>query len=254
MRTFLGFSILLMFWPQTATENKPAVSSGSPVGLTFEAFMKQYPSSARCFFGDDKKPETLEFCFVEPTKDDEILLFGKFPVTKEMVTFKDGKVGEVTATLDEKITNVTKFLDEVSPKPDLIKDCQENADEIAKHEAEFHTHGLSGADKVHYESEIRESARAYYSLHCEDISAKSITSWKYRGEEIVVSANPPGWAPKKKEPEPTQQQQEIDAIRKKLGLPAVEQIENSNVTVIKMTPLPWWLDRDRSSFSSPAQK
>jgi hypothetical protein len=48
-----------------------------------------------------------------------------------------------------------------------------------------------------------------------------MTSWKYRGEEIVVTAALPKWAPLKK----------------------VEQIDTS--TAIKITPLPWWLDRHR---------
>jgi hypothetical protein len=222
MRTLLGLSILFMLWPQTSThENKPTVASGSPVGLTIETFRKLYPS-ARCFFADDNKPETLEFCFVEPAKGDKIMLFDRFSVIKGMVTFGKGKVKEITATLDEKITNVTRYLDEVSPKADMIKDCVERVDQIAKHEAEFHTQGIPEPDRAHYQDELRQATRAYNALGCGNLSAEHLTSWKYRGEEITVTTTLPEWA---------------------RSIP-----QRDGTTVIKIVPLAWSLDRDRPGF------
>lgn len=123
MKTLLSLSILLTLWLQAPAQgNKPPVSSGSPVGLTFDNFKKLYPS-ARCFFADEKKAETLEFCVVEPTKDSKILLFDRFSVTRELITFNQGKVIQIKATLTQKESSVRKYLDEVIPKFDPIHDA-----------------------------------------------------------------------------------------------------------------------------------
>lgn len=255
MRTFAILPVLLVLCPQARTQNGSAIKSGSPVGLTFEAFVKQYSTSARCFFGDDKKPETLEFCFVEPKKDGEILLFGRFVVIKEMVTFADGKISEMTAAVKEKPANVTKYLDAVSPKPDLIKDCVRRADETAKYEAEFHSQGIPDPDKGHYEDELREASLEYHALGCGDISAETMTSWKYQGEEIIVPGTLPAWTPIPK-PKPPRQDPELEAVRKQFGLPSPpeQSADISGITAIRIRALPAWLDQGRSPPLPPAGK
>jgi hypothetical protein len=80
MSTVLAVAILLISpYQSPIQENKAAAVSGSPVGLTFDEFKKIHPL-ARCFFADDKKPDTLEFCIFEPRKDTGVVLFDRFPV------------------------------------------------------------------------------------------------------------------------------------------------------------------------------
>jgi hypothetical protein len=187
MRTLLSLSILLLLWPQTPPQGqKPTVTSGSPVGLTFEAFKKLYPS-ARCFFADDKKAESLQFCIVEPTKDAKILLFDRFSVMREVVTFGEGEVKQIKATLSETMVSVRKYLDEVIPKSDPIRDCVETADEIAKYEADFHAKGIPEPERAHYQDELREAIRAYQELGCGKTSTETLTSWRYHGEQISLA-------------------------------------------------------------------
>jgi hypothetical protein len=187
MRTLLGISILLILPFQTPTdEKKPLVASGSPVGLKYDAFKKLYPTS-RCFYADDKQAETVQFCVVEPSEGSKILLFDRFSVTREVATFNDAKVVWITARLDEKTMNVRKYLDEAIPKSDPVRDCMERADRIAKYEADFHTKGIPEPDRAHYQDELREATLAYDAIGCGIVSAETLTSWRYRGEQIIVT-------------------------------------------------------------------
>jgi len=70
------------------------IESGSPLGLTLAGLQKLYPS-ARCYYADNKKPETVEFCVVEPAKEAKLLLFGKLSVTREVVSFEGGVVNGI---------------------------------------------------------------------------------------------------------------------------------------------------------------
>jgi hypothetical protein len=183
----LLITILWMSFSQSPTqENKPAVLSGSPVGLTFDEFKKVYPL-ARCFFADDKKADTLEFCIVEPpNKDTRVLLFDRFLVTREIVTFSDQKVKQVAATLSEKSMVVRKYLDEIVPKSDSIHECMERAQRKAEYEADFHTRGLSQPDKDHYWDEIRQATLAVEANGCGSTPTGTLTTWEYHGERIEV--------------------------------------------------------------------
>jgi TonB family protein len=126
------------------------IESGSHLGLTLAALQKLYPS-ARCYYADNKKPETVEFCVVEPAKDAKLLLFGKLSVTREVASFGGGVVNGINAMLSEKITNVRKYLEEViltsDPMPSLWK---YNGEEISitykdENTTELHISGLKGA-------------------------------------------------------------------------------------------------------------
>ena len=186
MNAVLAMTILLMYSYQSPTqENKPAVLSGSPVGLTFDQFKIAYPL-ARCFFTEEKKADTLEFCIVEPPRDTKVVLFDRFSVTREVVTFSDQKVKQVTATLSEKSMVVRKYLDEIVPKSDSIHECMELAQRIAKYEADFHTQGISQPDKDHYWEEIRRATIAVEANGCGNASTQELTTWAYHGERIEV--------------------------------------------------------------------
>jgi TonB family protein len=126
------------------------IESGSHLGLTLAALQKLYPS-ARCYYADDKKPETVEFCVVEPAKDIKLLLFAKLSVTREVATFGGGVVNRINATLSEKITNVWKYLGEVIPTSDPMPSLWKyNGEEISvtykdENSTEMHISGLEGA-------------------------------------------------------------------------------------------------------------
>jgi hypothetical protein len=184
MSTILAVVIFLIS-PYQSQENKAAAVSGSPVGLTFDEFKKVYPL-ARCFFADDKKLDTLEFCIFEPRKDTRVVLFDRFPVTREVVTFSNQKVNKVTATVSEKSMVVQTYLNEIVPKSDPIHECVELADRIAKYEADFHTQGIPQPDREHYRDEIRQATRAAEANGCGDVSTEALTTWAYHGERIEV--------------------------------------------------------------------
>jgi len=186
MGTILITIFALVFHQSPATAVKPEVPSGSPIGLTFDGFKKVY-ASAKCFFADEKKPDTLEFCIVEPAKDARVVLFERFPVTREIVTFDDGKVRKVTATVSEKSSVVRKFLDEIVPKSDPLHECLERAERTATSEAEFHTKGIPEPDRAHYKEEIRQATFASEAFGCGNVSTETLTAWVYRGEHIKVT-------------------------------------------------------------------
>ena len=107
------------------------IESGSHLGLTLAALQKLYPS-ARCYYANNRKPETVEFCIVEPAKDAKLFLFGQLSVTRELTSFGGGVVSGIDATLNEKITNVRKYLQEVIPTSDpMPSSWKHNGEEIS---------------------------------------------------------------------------------------------------------------------------
>jgi TonB family protein len=127
------------------------IESGSHLGLTLAELQKLYPS-ARCYYADNGKPETVEFCVVEAVRDIQLLLFGKLSVTREVASFEGGVVNRINATLSEKITSVRKYLGEVIPTSDPIPSLWKyNGEEVSitykdENSTEMHISGLKVAN------------------------------------------------------------------------------------------------------------
>ena len=145
------------FWPngQPVAYTLPfdinfQIESGSQLGLTLARLQKLYPS-ARCYYADNKKPETVEFCVVEAARDVQLSLFGRLSVTREVASFEGGVVNAINATLNEKITNVRKYIGEVIPTSDPMPSLWKyNGEEVSitykdENSTEMHISGLKGA-------------------------------------------------------------------------------------------------------------